>query len=492
MPKKPAKNTEDDLLVELLEDCEASETTDVRQKLKNNRPVLDILNDKIMGKEEVGVLLNAISEYQDLKTELKTTVRFIQNSFPELFGEGKTRYTLKDLKKDFVGSGYFRHIEILSPGPIALAELHEFFNNEDRFEKISPRSLEKHRRLEAPYEKKEPEYMTMTLGNKSPSVPVGNDLWLFDKKNQQPCIIEYAVTPGGAVSLSIEAVDRYRYTLLDEVKEKVERSPYFRGQVIEMSNGSMRIVKEFNNECPIMDQSLKEELEKNIINLFRKRKEIKLYNLASKRTILLAGRPGNGKTMVCRWLANELKGEVTTLWVSSKSIYGPQDIEVVFDLARKMSPVLLIIEDIDLIVGSRTRDPETLGEMLQQLDGLNKNDELIILASTNRVFSLDEALRSRPGRIDRIYQLKNPSEWQAERIARSFLIKHNIPEETVEKLSFPHIKTSELTGAQIVSIMEGAIFEAIHRNCQINDLCISTSHKNIMEQREKFSSKPKK
>jgi hypothetical protein len=464
-----------------------SDDDDVRQKLKQGKPVLDILNEELLDKVDALEILTVVSEYHERKVELECIVRFLTSHFEEELKTKVKKFTLRHFKEQCLDGGHFRQVEALSPLPIALVEVDRFFNDE-RFEHFDVTEIEGYEDLDIPHEIKMQDHMAMRLGVEAPKVPTSAEYWVYDRKYEQHLVISYEIAMGGVCRLMIESGGTHGFVVIEEVREAIETSKYIRGQVLEVGGGALRITDKFRNERPVMPNSLIGELEKNVINVFKKSDKFKEYSLPSKRSLAFAGNPGNGKTMICRWLANRLKGDVTVFWASSKAIHTPDDIEYVFRTARKMSPALLVLEDIDLMVGSRTHDPETLGEMLQQLEGLNKNDELVVIATTNRINALDEALR-REGRIDRIYDIGNPDGEQAVQIAKDFLLKHNVTPKVVEELSFPSIAGANLTGAQIVGIMEGAIFEAIYRECPINDLCISASYKNLMEQRDKFSVK---
>lgn len=68
----------------------------------------------------------------------------------------------------------------------------------------------------------------------------------------------------------------------------------------------------------------------------------------------------------------------------------------VFTHARKLSPCLLILEDLDSLINDRNRS-----FFLNQLDGLTGNDGLLVISTTNHLEQLDPGLRDRPSRFDR-------------------------------------------------------------------------------------------
>jgi cell division protease FtsH len=378
----------------------------------------------------------------------------------------------------------------LSPVSIGLIALDSFFKDLERFEIFDPTKLPYREEMRVPYDAGSPTHTLIEMCGKQVSVPISNQLFLEDKKNSVRFIVTYKPQQSGGLSLQIEADDdksNEAMGLASELKLVVLASPYIRGQIIEITGGSeFRVVDIGEQPAPVFEASLQAELEKNIISLFDRAEEFEKYGLPIKRSIILAGPPGTGKTLIERWLASKVRGKVTTIWVTAKSIDRPSEVADVFDIARKLTPSLVIMEDLDLIAGTRSAHfaGNCLGEMLNQLDGLKSNDALVLLASTNSVSSLDDALKDRPGRIDRIYEVGRPPTAVAIKIATDFMRKSKIPDSIVESMDLaPFFPDRQFTGAQIVEIIKGGIFESIHRQCDINELCIKASKDGLEKQR---------
>jgi cell division protease FtsH len=130
------------------------------------------------------------------------------------------------------------------------------------------------------------------------------------------------------------------------------------------------------------------------------------------RGILLAGSPGTGKTLLARAAANE--AAVPFLAVSGASFQekfagvGAARVRRLFTKARKMSPCIVFIDEIDALGRRRGRggdsasadQDQTLNQLLIEMDGFDQNTSIVVIASTNRPDILDQAL-TRPGRFDR-------------------------------------------------------------------------------------------
>lgn len=103
---------------------------------------------------------------------------------------------------------------------------------------------------------------------------------------------------------------------------------------------------------------------------------------------------------------------VPTLYVKTLSSFaGPEySIAQIFDLARRTAPCLLVFEDLDSIVTDSVRS-----YFLNAVDGIQKNDGILMIGSTNHLDRLDPGIAKRPSRFDRKYLFPNPNE--KERVA---------------------------------------------------------------------------
>lgn len=116
---------------------------------------------------------------------------------------------------------------------------------------------------------------------------------------------------------------------------------------------------------------------------------------------LFAGQPGTAKTKIIRAIANACKGKATFIFTNGNE----RRIESLFEFVDLFSPVVLCIDDIDLMTGSRNEGLYTkeLAELLQKLDGFINRD-FFLLATTNEKRLVDLAA-SRPGRFDMILDI---------------------------------------------------------------------------------------
>ncbi|BAC24377.1 hflB [Wigglesworthia glossinidia endosymbiont of Glossina brevipalpis] len=128
--------------------------------------------------------------------------------------------------------------------------------------------------------------------------------------------------------------------------------------------------------------------------------------------ILMVGPPGTGKTLLAKAIAGEAKVPFFTIsgsdFVEMFVGVGASRVRDMFDQAKKTAPCIIFIDEIDAVGrqrgaglgGGHDEREQTLNQMLVEMDGFEGNEEIIVIAATNRPDVLDPALL-RPGRFDR-------------------------------------------------------------------------------------------
>lgn len=126
--------------------------------------------------------------------------------------------------------------------------------------------------------------------------------------------------------------------------------------------------------------------------------------------VLLSGSPGTGKTLLAKAVAGE--AGVKYLAISGSEFIekyvgvGASRIRGLFKEARKNAPCIIFIDEIDAVgskrddAGRNSEHNQTIEQLLAEMDGFGSKRDVIVLAATNRISSLDPAL-TRPGRFDR-------------------------------------------------------------------------------------------
>ncbi len=155
----------------------------------------------------------------------------------------------------------------------------------------------------------------------------------------------------------------------------------------------------------------KEELQE-IVEFLREPDKYLQLGAHIPKGVLLVGPPGTGKTLLAKSVAGE--ADVAFLSISGSDFVemyvgvGASRVRDLFDQAKKQSPAIVFIDEIDAVGrqrgsglgGGHDEREQTLNQLLVEMDGFTANSGVVVLAATNRVDILDPALL-RPGRFDR-------------------------------------------------------------------------------------------
>ena len=141
----------------------------------------------------------------------------------------------------------------------------------------------------------------------------------------------------------------------------------------------------------------------------------KRIGISAPKGVLLYGPPGTGKTLLARAVAYETEAHFLTISgpeIMSK-FYGQseENLRKIFEEAKEKAPAIIFIDEMDSIAPKRGETGEVerriVAQLLALMDGLESRGEIIIMAATNRVNDIDQALR-RPGRFDREIEISVP------------------------------------------------------------------------------------
>ena len=186
-----------------------------------------------------------------------------------------------------------------------------------------------------------------------------------------------------------------------------------RGEVLVYENGSWdkdadlyQAIKSATFDNLVLPGRLKQEIQDDFRQFLDSRDVYERYRLPWKRGVLLIGPPGNGKTHALKALVNWL--DKPCLYVKSlKSRYNTdhQNIRAIFKRARRTTPCILVLEDLDSLIDDKNRS-----FFLNELDGFAANTGIIVVATTNHPERLDVAIVERPSRFDRKYHFDLPAE----------------------------------------------------------------------------------
>jgi len=240
-----------------------------------------------------------------------------------------------------------------------------------------------------------------------------------------------------------EWMDRFDYDM-------VHKNQY-RGKCLfaERENLFFKEIPDTRWDDVVLKDAVKKDIMMNTISFFSNDKLHKQG--VNKREMMMYGPPGTGKTSVVKAVFKALEGRnVSRIYVTAESFkYMP--VGHVFDLLSYLGPTTLAFEDIDMVGTNRniTGSSDLLGDLLTNLDGMRKNKEpLVVMASTNKIDMLDEALSCRPGRFSRRIEIGLPDDNHL-RILYGKLINADVDDDVI-KLS------KSFTGSHVVEVVNTA------------------------------------
>jgi len=195
--------------------------------------------------------------------------------------------------------------------------------------------------------------------------------------------------------------------------------------------------------------------------------------LTPPKGVLLHGPPGTGKTMIAKALAKETNATFIEL-VGSELVQkfigeGAKLVKDLFELAREKSPTIIFIDEIDSIAAKRIETgtsgerevQRTFMQLLGEIDGFDALDDVKIIAATNRIDILDEAIM-RPGRLEKHIEIGHAD--QEGRLEILKIHTKNMPLDSEVDLEKVATETKNFSGAELKALTTEAGYLAIKEN----------------------------
>lgn len=213
------------------------------------------------------------------------------------------------------------------------------------------------------------------------------------------------------------------------------------------------------------------EEEKNelieIVDYLKNPEKYAAMGARTPRGVILYGPPGTGKTLLAKAVAGE--ASVPFFQANGSSFddmlvgVGAKRVRDLFNRAKKAAPAIIFIDEIDSVASKRGRNDivggasgiadQTINQLLAEMDGFNTKTGVVVMAATNRLDALDEAIL-RPGRFDRHIQVNLPDIKEREAIlkihARNKNISNNVNLTNIAR------RTPGFSGAQLENVLNEA------------------------------------
>jgi hypothetical protein len=321
-----------------------------------------------------------------------------------------------------------------------------------------------------------------TLGGATPSEPVS---WsTFGQGGEAVRVPNYASVPFPAgtvakVALFVRCWPHNTGTLHVEVSARPEdqdaaqeyldhlvssargdRSPY-RHRVVEaafeMGGVGLRLVdlERVTRHELVLSRSIWDAVHRNVDRMFERMERLAAAGLGTNRGLLLAGPPGTGKSALCRALALEYEGRVTTAIVSAAS--GQHILSQLYERVDPLGPAMVMIEDLDLLIGDReSKERFPLVQFLSALDGLMTHHSRVVTIATTNDAELVDVAALRAARFDQVVTLEPPDPEQRSQILEVYLrsLEHDVD---VEELA---ARTDGFTGADLREVVRAAVLDS--------------------------------
>jgi cell division protease FtsH len=229
---------------------------------------------------------------------------------------------------------------------------------------------------------------------------------------------------------------------------------------------------------------------KEVISYIEKKELYKTIGADMPKGILLEGPPGTGKTLLAKAIATETNS--TFISISGSEFVelfvgmGASRVRELFDTARKNRPCIIFIDEIDAVGRQRgaginmanDEREQTLNQLLYEMDGFNNNDDIVVMAATNRRDVLDQALL-RPGRFDRIIKVPLPDKFSREKILEIY-IKNKKTDKEFDITAIAELAEG-FSGAQLKNLInEAAILSARNNHTIIQEKYVFESFEKLI------------
>jgi cell division protease FtsH len=207
------------------------------------------------------------------------------------------------------------------------------------------------------------------------------------------------------------------------------------------------------------------------------------------RGVLLVGPPGTGKTLLARAVAGEAGVPFFSMsgseFVEVLVGVGASRVRDLFDQAKKASPSIIFIDEIDAVgrqrgasINTNDEREQTLNQLLVEMDGFDARQAVVVLAATNRPDGLDQALL-RPGRFDRRVTVDRP-DWTG-RLAILKIHSRDVPLSPDIDLNAIARSTTGMVGADLANLVNEAALLAARRNLdRVNQRCFEEALDKIL------------
>ncbi len=215
-------------------------------------------------------------------------------------------------------------------------------------------------------------------------------------------------------------------------------------------------------------EEVKALINKYVVAAMQRRDVLQKLGIEPIHGLLLFGPPGVGKTLVAKATANMLRANFIELNGAELARVGPERaaaiVKDVFNMARENAPAVIFIDEIDSVAPPRDSPlgavwSGVVSQLLTEMDGLRELNNIIVIAATNRPWSIDPALL-RPGRFDKVIYIPPPGRDARREILRVHLRGVEVEEGVIDWVADV---TEGYSGADLAALVREAKMRALDR-----------------------------
>lgn len=246
---------------------------------------------------------------------------------------------------------------------------------------------------------------------------------------------------------------------VEALRTWIEKNHYLKGKAIRADGTLLPCPAKLTWDAVALKTSSKQTIIQNTVGVIERAEQFKKLGIPLKRGVLLYGPPGTGKSLIGKILA--ASGTATLIYLTAADMGDAAAARSILRLARRLQPTIVFMEDLDLFAADRRCSRGgPLGELLAQMDGLENNDGLIFVATTNCPEVIEPAIKERPSRFDVVLEIGLPAKAERRRI-----LEQNIGAASFSAalLNEAAEATAGLSGAQVREVAYIAMQEAIMR-----------------------------
>lgn len=327
----------------------------------------------------------------------------------------------------------------------------------------------------SPVKPSNPRYKEYDIGEDEPFRCLKDGVWLLKAEGcHMLALLDTSNCYTVRVELAAQQSDEGRAAterFFKAIEDSIQRSRCYRGKVLSMEvqdsySGNapgllVHRLKAVSRDHIILPQQTLDLLDRNVINFARRRQQLLKLGMSTKKGLLFYGPPGVGKTHTVHYLATNLPGH-TTLLITGEQV---GNLSEYMTLARLYQPCMVVVEDVDLIARHREEmrssgEEVMLNKLLNEMDGIKSDAEIVFVLTTNRASVLEEALASRPGRIDQAIEFPLPNAEGRDRLVRLYSLGVTIADEVVRYIV---TKTDYVSASFIKELMRRCVQFALDR-----------------------------